>query len=108
MVIPMNDVTWFPAALLAIRGLCHFLIFLRVASFAQGGNNHRQAVGFIAAVFAGFNLAESLRIVMNFQAFVVNVEPYLPGIMVMVLIFVVWSGGNVAKFLPRTIVERLP
>lgn len=107
MVTRMSEMTWLPVALLTIRGLCHFLIFLRVASFAQGGH-HRKGVGFIAAIFAGFNFAEAIRIVSNFRTFVGSVEPYLPGIMIMVLIFVVWSGGNVAKLLPRKIVERLP
>lgn len=103
----MNEFSLIPAALLVVRGACHFLIFLRVASYAPDGGHHRKGVGVIAAIFAGLNLAEAIRIASNFHVFVGSVEPYLPGIMVIVLIFVVWSGGNVAKLLPRKIVERI-
>lgn len=99
----------FPAALLSIRAVAHFLIFLRVVSFfSEEGSSHRKAVGIAAAAFAGFNLAECIRVISNFNTYLPNVEPYLPGIMVMVLVFVIWSGGNLAKFLPRKILERLP
>lgn len=104
----MSDYTWFSVGLLAIRGMCHLMIFLRVASFAAGGGHHRKAVGYLAAIFAGFNLAEAIRIACNFNQFVPVVDIYLPGIMLAVLIFVTWSGGNMAKFLPRRILERLP
>lgn len=105
----MIDQVWFPTALLAIRGACHLLIFLRVATYtAQEGEHHRKVVGLVAAAFAGFNLAEALRIFFNFGDFVTSVEPYLPGIMVCVLIFVTWSGGNMASWFPRKILDRLP
>lgn len=103
----MND--WIPASLLAVRAVAHLMIFLRVASYvAEPDATRRQVVGCLAALFAGFNLAESIRIMLNFNVYVHNVEPYLPGIMVMVLVFVTWSGGNVAKMLPKKILERLP
>lgn len=105
----MNDLTWLPTALLSIRAAAHFLIFLRVASYvAEPTATRRKVVGLVAALFAGFNLAESIRILSNFGRYVSSVEPYLPCIVVMVLIFVTWSGGNLAKFLPRKILKRLP
>lgn len=105
----MTELSWVPASLLAIRAIAHLLICIRIASYMTEKNaNHRKVVGLCAGLFAGFNAAECLRIISNFQAFLINVEPYLPGIMVLVLVFVVWSGGNVAKILPRKILERLP
>lgn len=105
----MMDFNWIPAALLSIRAAAHFLIFLRVASYmSDPETKHRKVVGYMAAAFAGFNLAETIRVVSNFKAYVVNVEPYLPGIIVLVLVFVTWSEGNLARFLPRKILERLP
>lgn len=105
----MNELSWIAPMLLTVRGISHFLIFLRVVTYSTDGHGqHRKVVGLCAALFAGFNLAESVRILNNFSAFVVSVEPYLPGVMLMVLVFVIWSGGNVAKFLPRKIIERLP
>lgn len=100
---------WMPATLLAIRAISHVLISLRVASYmASHDSRHRKGVAMIAALFVGCNMAEAIRIVLNFNAFKVNVEPYLPGVILMVLIFVIWSGGNVAKLLPRKLLERLP
>ncbi len=106
----MNELAMYPAFLLALRAACHFMIFLRVFTYAAApGAVHRRTVGVAAALFAGFNLAEFMRILSNFQDFASgSVEPYLPGVMLFVLIFVVWSGGNVARMLPRTIVEKLP
>jgi len=105
----MTDITWIAPLLLTLRGCCHFLIFLRVATYTKDGSaKHRKIVGFCAALFAGANLAESIRIASNFYDYVGNVEPYLPVIMIFVLVFVTWSGGNIAKFLPRKILERLP
>lgn len=105
----MNEYSWIPPFLLALRGVCHLLIFLRVVTYTSDGHaRHRKVVGLCAAIFAGFNLAETMRIVNNFNSYLANVEPYLPGIMFFVLIFVTWSGGNMAKFLPRKIIERLP
>jgi len=105
----MNEITWIPTMLLSVRAAAHFLIFLRVASYMSDPDaSKRKAVGILAALFAGFNLAEAIRILSNFASYVVKTEPYLPGIMVMVLVFVTWSGGNLAKFLPRKILERLP
>lgn len=105
----MNEFSLFSAALLSTRAAAHLLIFLRVVSFMSDPDaRHRKSVGIMAGAFAGFNLAETIRILSNFASYVNNVEPYLPGIMVMVLIFVTWSGGNLARFLPRKILERLP
>lgn len=105
----MTEFSWLNAALLSIRAAAHFLIFLRVYSYASDPYaKHRKSVGLLAAVFAGCNLAETIRILSNFSEFVNNVEPYLPGIMVCVLIFVTWSGGNIASFLPNKILKRLP
>lgn len=105
----MTEFPLIPASLLAIRAVAHLLICVRVASYmAEKDANHRKIVGVCAGLFAGFNASEFLRIVNNFDAFILSVEPYLPGIMVLVLIFVIWSGGNVAKILPRKILERLP
>jgi len=105
----MTEYTWIAPVLLSIRGCSHFLIFLRVATYTtDGASRHRKIVGICAAAFAGANLAESIRIASNFYAYLGNVEPYLPVIMIFVLVFVTWSGGNLAKFLPRKILERLP
>lgn len=105
----MTDYTWIAPFLLTARGCCHLLIFLRVATYtADGTSKHRKTVGICAAAFAGANLAESIRIASNFYAYLGNVEPYLPVIMIFVLVFVTWSGGNLARFLPRKILERLP
>lgn len=105
----MSEAPVFSVALLALRATCHLLICLRVAGYmAEGEGRHRKIVGIAAGLFAGFNFAEFIRILSNFAAYVDNVEPYLPGIMLMVLVFVVWSGGNLARFLPRKILERLP
>lgn len=105
----MTDIPVFSVALLSIRAACHFLICLRVAGYmTEPPTHHRRVVGIAAGLFAGFNLAEGIRILSNFQVYLFSVEPYLPGIMIMVLVFVVWSGGNLAKFLPRKILERLP
>lgn len=106
----MNDITMIAPALLAIRGLSHVLIFLRIVTYcpSPSADKHRKVVGLCAAIFAGANLAESIRIFHNFSSFVANVEPYLPVIMVMVLIFITWSGGNIAKMFPKKLLERLP
>lgn len=105
----MTDQALLPIALLAIRCACHVMIFLRVATYtSHEGSHHRKIVGAVAALFAGLNLAEALRIVFNFQAFTASVEPYLPGIMVCVLIFVTWSGGNMASWFPKKLLDRLP
>lgn len=105
----MIDLDWLNASLLAVRCACHALIFLRVASFtASQGQQHRRVVGLVAAMFAGFNLAEALRIMFNFSAFSDSTEVYLPGIMICVLIFVTWSGGNMAAWFPRRVLDKLP
>lgn len=105
----MTDYLWIPSLFLSCRGLCHFLIFLRVASYTTDHSfQRRKTVGIFAAVFAGANLSESIRIASNFSSCPVNFEPYLPVIMISVLTFVTWSGGNIAKFFPRKLLERLP
>jgi len=109
-VTAMNDFALIAPTLLAIRCMTHILIFLRVVTYnpPKSIERHRQVVGLCAAIFAGANLAESIRIFNNFSEYVTNVEPYLPVIMMMVLIFVTWSGGNIARMIPRKILERLP
>lgn len=105
----MSEYPWVMAALLITRGVAHLLIAVRVATYmASHPVSHRKVVGYCAGLFAGFNIAEAIRIASNFKAYVESAEPYLPGIIVMVLIFVTWSGGNMAKFLPRKLIDRLP
>jgi hypothetical protein len=105
----MSESTYLAMALLAMRGACHFLIALRIFSYKPTNQReHRQVVGLIAAIFGGANLAEFLRILNNFTQFAVSVEPYLPIVMLFVLIFVTWSGGNIARLLPQKLLQRLP
>ncbi|QZA71307.1 membrane protein [Pseudomonas phage AH02] len=107
--LQLSILDWYPTISLTIRGLAHMLIFLRVACYMAGpGSIRRRVVGYLSGILAGFNFAEALRIMMNFKSFSMASEPYLPGIMVIFLIFVLVTGGNMAKFLPRKVVERLP
>lgn len=99
----------FRESLLVLRCVCHALIFVSVFCYmADGQGKHRKVMGLSAAVFAGLNLAEAYRSVANFTDFARDTEPYLPGIMFLILVYVTISGGNVAKFLPRKLVDKLP
>lgn len=105
----MTDGTYVAMALLAMRGACHFLIALKIFCYKPTNHReHRKVVGLIAAIFGGANLAEFIRILSNFTKFSMSVEPYLPVVMLFVLIFVTWSGGNVARLLPQKLLQRLP
>lgn len=103
----MND--YLALALLSIRGACHFLIFLRVATYTpKTSDHHRRVVGFAAALFAGLNLAEVIRVLTKAPTLSGTIEPYMPAIMFFVLLAVIWAGGNLAKFFPHKLLERLP
>lgn len=105
----MIDHAYLPSALLAMRCACHLLIALRI--FAYKPNNqrdHRKFVGLVAALFGGLNMMECLHIVSNFNSIATPFEPYLTGVMLFVLMFIVWTGGNIAKFIPQKLIQRLP
>lgn len=96
-------------ALLAMRGACHFMICLRIVTYrSTNREKHRIVVGFAAALFAGLNLGETFRIITSFSQYSGQIEPYLPGVMLCVLIWTIWSGGNIAKAFPHKLLERLP
>lgn len=105
----MIEHAYMPAALLTMRCACHFLIAVRI--FAYKPNNqrdHRKFVGLVAALFGGLNMMEFLHIATNFNSISTTFEPYLAGVMLFVLMFVIWSGGNIARFLPQKLIQRLP
>ena len=106
----MSDSAVLPLVFLSIRGVCHFLIFLRIFTYtANGSAKHRQGVGLIAAIFAGLNLAESGRILGAIMSPApIGEDLYLPGQMLFIMAFVFWSNGNIAKFVPSSILRRLP
>lgn len=105
----MIDHAYLPSALLAMRCACHLLIALRI--FAYKPNNqraHRKFVGLVAALFGGLNMMECLHILANFNLISTTFEPYLAGVMLFVLMFIIWSGGNIARFIPQKLIQRLP
>lgn len=105
----MNELALYPSMLLAIRAACHFLIFLRVFTYFHEGGHHRWTVGSAAALLAGFNIAECVRVISNFHEFASgSIEIYLPGAVFFFTVFIVWSDGNVARLLPRKLAEKLP
>jgi hypothetical protein len=105
----MIDCAYLPPVLLAMRCACHLLIALRI--FAYKPNNqrpHRSFVGLVAGMFGGLNLMECIHIYANFNSISTSFEPYLSGIILFVLMFIVWTGGNIAKFIPKKLIQRLP
>lgn len=112
-------VNFAPEALLFIRMVAHVLICFMVATYTacepeeadeadDQKPRHKKVIGFAAGAFAGANAAEAARVLMNFKEFTAYAQPWLTLIMLGVLYFVLISGGNMARFLPRRIVERLP
>lgn len=101
-------VTYAPDALLIVRAFCHAAVCLIVAAYTSDTIGHRRIIGYCSGIFAGANAAEAGRIWLNFHEFSGLVQPWLTMIMIGVLYFVLVSGGNMARFLPRRIVERLP
>lgn len=98
-----------PAALLTIRCACHMLIALRIFTYQPNNHrDHRHFVGFVAASFGGLNAMEALHIGISFQSISAAFEPFLTGVMMFVLMFVIWSGGNIARFIPHKLMQRLP
>ena len=98
-----------PATLLTMRCACHLLIALRIFAYKPRSHRcHRHVVGLVAAIFAGLNMMEFLHIVTNFHSEAPAFEPYLTGVMLFLLLFVTWTGGNVAKFMPQKLIQRLP
>lgn len=105
----MIDHAYAPTALLTMRCACHLLIAMRIFAYKPSNQrDHRQFVGLVAALFGGFNMMEFLHILANFRSISTAFEPYLAGVMLFVLMFVIWSGGNVARFLPQKLIQRLP
>lgn len=105
----MIETAYAPAALLTMRCACHLLITLRILLYKPNNDrDHRKFVGFIAALFGGLNMMEFLHILANFSSISSAFEPYLTGVMLFVLMFVIWSGGNIARFLPHKLIQRLP
>ena len=105
----MIDSAYAPAALLAMRAACHLLIALRIFAYKPRTQRaHRQFVGLVAAIFGGLNMVEFIHIIANFNSISITFEPYLSGVMLFVLMFIIWTGGNVAKFLPPKLLQRLP
>ena len=105
----MNESAYMAMALLAMRSACHFLVALRIFSYRPSNQReHRKVVGLAAAIFGGANLAEFIRILSNFTKFSLSVEPYLPIVMLFVLIFITWTGGNIARLFPQKLLQRLP
>lgn len=106
----MSESPVLPLIFLSIRGLCHFLIFVRIFTYtAHGHGKHRQVVGLVAAMFAGLNLAEAGRIL----AAMLSSDPiaegmYLPGQMLFIMAIVFWANGNLATFFPKKLLQRLP
>lgn len=87
------------APLLAARLVGHLLTTIVIASYV-GGENHRKAVGFAAFLLAGSSFAESMRIVVNWDAMVASpVQPWLPVIIFAMLAIIVRARGNLAKIL---------
>ena len=105
----MIDSPYLTAALLLMRCACHLLIALRIFVYKpKNQRDHRQFVGLVAAIFGGLNMMECLRIIINFNSIATTFEPYLAGIMLFVLLFINWAGGNIARFLPQKLIQRLP
>lgn len=106
----MSETTVLPLVFLSIRGLCHFLIFLRIFTYtAHDGGKHRQGVGLIAAIFAGLNLAEAARILGSLMSPApIGEDLYLPGQMLFITALVFWANGNIGRFIPSKILQRLP
>ena len=91
----MTDYAYLPSFLLTMRCACHLLIALRI--FAYKPNNqraHRRFVGLVAGLFGGLNMMECVNILANFNLISTTFEPYLAGVMLFVLMFIIWSGGN--------------
>ncbi len=101
-------VTYAPDALLLSRAFCHVAVCFIVAAYTSENIGHRRVIGYCSGIFAGANAAEAARVLMNFKEFTAYAQPWLTLIMLGVLYFVLISGGNMARFLPRRIVERLP
>lgn len=105
----MIDHDYAPAALLIMRCACHLLIALRIFTYQPNNQrDHRHFVGFVAATFGGLNAMESLHIIIGFRSISTVFEPFLTGVMLFVLMFIIWSGGNVARLLPQKLIQRLP
>lgn len=106
----MSDAAVLPLVFLSIRGVCHLLIFIRIFTYtANGSGKHRQGVGLIAAVFAGLNLVEAIRILAAMMSpGPVGEDLYLPGQMLFITAFIFWANGNIARFVPSKILRRLP
>lgn len=101
-------VNYAPDVLLLARTFCHIAVCFVVAAYTSEAVGHRKVIGYCSGIFAGANAAEAARILINFHEFTSLAQPWLTLIMVGVLYFVLVSGGNMARFLPRRIVERLP
>lgn len=85
--------------LLTMRGACHFLICLRVITYQpKAPSQHKRVIGYVAALFAGLNLAEAIRIFSKFHHSPAELDLHMPIIMLFVLLAVIWAGGNIAKF----------
>lgn len=105
----MIDSPYLTAALLLMRCACHVLIVLRIFTYQpKNQREHRRFVGLVAAIFGGLNMMECLRIITNFNTIATTFEPYLSGVMLFVLMFIVWTGGNIARLLPQKLIQRLP
>lgn len=106
----MSESPVIPLIFLSVRGLCHFLIFLRIFTYtAHRGGKHRQVVGLVAALFAGLNLAEAGRILVALLSPApIGEDLYLPGQMLFVAAIVFWANGNLATFFPKKLLQRLP
>lgn len=105
----MIDHAYAPAALLTMRAACHLLIALRIFAYKpRTQRTHRQFVGLVAAIFGGLNMMEVIHIVSNFSTVSTALEPYLSGIMLFVMLFIIWTGGNIARLLPQKLLQRLP
>lgn len=106
----MSDSPIIPLIFLSVRGACHLLIFLRIFTYtAHGSGKHRKGVGLIAAVFAGLNLVEAIRIISALMSpGQVGEDLYLPGQMLFITAFIFWANGNIARFVPSKILRRLP
>ncbi len=105
----MIDSAYAPAVLLTMRCACHLLIALRIFAYKpKTPRDHRQFVGLVAAIFGGLNMMEVINILANFNSISTAFEPYLSGVMLFVLMFVIWTGGNISRFLPQKLIQRLP
>lgn len=90
-----------PEFLLTTRGVCHLLIFIFIVGYRKKTDHHRKVVGLVAGIIAGASLAEAYRIIVNYGAFLLNVQVPLTVFVAGILFFVMYAKGNMARFIPK-------